>query len=287
MQDVHQAPWAGNGESRLDALKQVQRGLTVDKIMTPRARLMTCRREESAREVMARNTDRYSFFPVVDGEERILGLYQAERWFAEEAPDQPIDNEFEVLSEALVIGADATIVDFVKSADERPARLVVSGHQVAGLIGLSDLQQLPVRAALFTLITSLEMAMTKRIKAEWPDSADCWLQSLSKRRRDRTLSAIEKTKRDDGFVSEILHTQLHDKATIICKRRLMPGSRRNLERCFKKIGDLRDQVAHANNYAETPDKARDVCSVVRTILEFQTSLHDAIAQTNEAPSTKT
>ena len=285
MADENQVLWAGRDDIGLDALERVQHGLTVDMIMTPRDSLMTCRREDSVREVMARNTDNYSFLPVVNVAGRIFGLYRAEQWFAEEAPDQPIGDEFEALSEDLVIGADASIVEFVGSADKRPARLVVSGNQVAGLVGLSDLQQLPVRAALFTLITSLEMAMAERIEAEWPDSAAGWLAQLSEGRRDVTLEAIDKAKREDGFVSEILHTQFHDKATIIYKTKLMPGSRTILEERFSEIRDLRDQVAHANNYAETPVEACRICAVVRSILEIRISLHDAIAQANEYPST--
>ena len=38
---------------------------------------------------------------MVDGTERkrFLGLYRAERWFGDEAPDEPINDDFELLSE--------------------------------------------------------------------------------------------------------------------------------------------------------------------------------------------
>ena len=272
---VDDASWAGHCEPGLNTLERVQRGLTVDMIMTPRARLMTCRSEESAREVMTRNTDRYSFLPVVDSNERILGLYRADRWFDEEAPDRLIGLEFEVLSEDLVIGADATIVEFVESADERPARLVISGHQVAGLIAISDLQQLPVRAAIFTLITSLEMAMAERIRAEWPDSADDWLKLLSDERRKNVCENIQKAKQSDGFVSEIVHTQLADKGTIIRKSELIPINKTKLRSQFSAICSLRNQVVHANDYAATPRSAHKVCSVVREMTRLRALLQDS------------
>ena len=47
--------------------------------MTPRARLETCRRDEIASAVMARNKDNFSFLPVVDEAERFLRLYRAGR----------------------------------------------------------------------------------------------------------------------------------------------------------------------------------------------------------------
>ena len=286
MADENQVLWAGRDDIGLDALERVQYGLTVDMIMTPRDSLMTCRREDSVREVMARNTDNYSFLPVVNVAGRIFGLYRAEQWFAEEAPDQPIGDEFEALSEDLVIGADATITEFIRTADERPTRLVVSGHQIAGLIGLSDLQQLPVRAALFTLITSLEMAMVKRIEAEeWPDGADSWLELLTPSRRGKVSRAIDEAKQNDSFVSEIVLTQFADKGTIICRKGLIPGSKRKLSRDFRTIRKLRDPIAHANFYAETLTAARRVCSVVRTIFEIQQLLTDTIEKMKSSPRT--
>ena len=36
--------------------------------------------------VMARNTERFSFLPVVDEDEHFLGLYRTERWFFEDRP---------------------------------------------------------------------------------------------------------------------------------------------------------------------------------------------------------
>jgi hypothetical protein len=58
------------------------------------------------------------------------------------------------LPEENLIGADAGILSFVKGADRRGCRLVMSGAEISGLVSLSDLQKLPVRATvLFALIT--------------------------------------------------------------------------------------------------------------------------------------
>jgi len=80
------------------------------------------------------------------------------------------------LSEDDMIGADASIVAFVRDADRHKCRLVVSGCEINGLVSLSDLQKLPVRAALFTMVTHLEMVMANFIRrhcgayAEWQRS---------------------------------------------------------------------------------------------------------------------
>ena len=269
--------WANPDGAGPDVLARVQRSLTVDMIMTPRDDLETCRCDETAGTVMVRNTDNFSFLPVVDGKERILGLYHAARWFGEEAPQQPISDDFLPFSEDIVIGADASIIDFVTTADERQTRLVVSGERVAGLVSLSDLQQLPVRAALFTLITRLEMAMAERIEVEWRDDATTgWLELLSDERRSRIQEAVEKAKQENGFVSEIAFSQLPDKAKIITKKRLVSGSASSLARDFEAIRKLRDAIAHANGYAESPEAASEACAAVRTILRIKEELSLAI-----------
>ena len=266
------ARWATGSDVGSNVLDLLQRSLTVDTIMTPRARLATCRRDETASAVMDRNEDHFSFLPVVDDTERFLGLYKAERWFGKEAPHEPIGDDFESFSEDHVIGADASIIEFVVTADERPTRLVVSGDRIAGLVSLSDLQHLPVRAAIFTLITSLEIAMARRIEAEWRDDTTGWLELLSGGRRAKILDEMNTAKQKDGFVSEIVFTQISDKATIIRKKKLVPGSGKQLQRDFNEIRDLRDHLAHANYYAETPEAARQVCQVVRKIRRIQADL---------------
>ena len=187
-------------------------------------------------------------------------------------PDSPIHDDYETLSKDHLIGADAGIIDFVATADERQARLVVSGSEVAGLVTLSDLQQLPVRAAIFTLLASLEIAMAQRIETEWPDNPRQWLDKSSERRRRKVLDKVETAKREDLFVSEIAFTQISDKATILLKSKLVSGSRTQLERDFRGIRQLRDAVAHATYYAETPEAAQRTCRTLRTIGRIQRDL---------------
>lgn len=240
--------------------------------MTSRDALMTCARGETAAAVKAKNHDDYSFLPVTDETGRFLGLYEAARWFKADAPDEQIGDDFEPFSEGLVIGADASIFEFVQRADERPTRLVVSGHQVAGLISLSDLQALPVRASLFTLITALEMVMAKRIEVEWPEDESAWLNKISPDRRAAVLKKAAEARKADLFVGTIAFSQLSDKATVICKQRMISGARGTLKNDFNRIRDLRDALAHANSYAPTTAEAKSVCATVRRIFEIKVEL---------------
>lgn len=268
--------WTNSVEDGPNAIANIQRSLTVDLIMTPRDDLQTCRRDETANTVKSRNKGQFSFLPVVDKTEQFLGLYQADRWFGAEAPNAPISNDFQRFSEAVVIGADARIIDFVQVAHKQPARFVVSGDRIEGLVTLSDLQQLPARAALFTLITNLEMAMAQRIEAErWDRDPTSWLDLLSDGRRKRVVNAICEAKRDDTFVSAIVCTQLADKATIIVRKRLISGRPNALRRDFRAIVKLRNRIAHANYFAQTPTEAKETCETVGLILRIQEKLSES------------
>ena len=184
------------------------------------------REPEAAALVLKRNTERYDHLPVLDlaaGEERIVGLFNASNFFKAPPPDGQVRNHMLPLAEEYLIGADASILDFVIDADSKPCRLVLAGARIAGLVSLSDLQRLPVRAALFALITGLEIAMTEAIRRRYPTTAD-WMHHLSVGRRDALREQIEGSRRDDGFVDDLLFTQFCDKADIIRKSVSFPRS---------------------------------------------------------------
>jgi hypothetical protein len=178
------------------------------------------------------------------------------------------------LSEEYLIGADASILDFILDADQRPCRLVVSGARIVGLVSLSDLQRLPVRATLFALITGFEITMTEFIKTKYPSESG-WLEVLAARRQQKIKDEMSKAKADDGFVESLLFTQFFDKTTIVA-RQLPETQRKSLEARLRRIEQLRNHVAHANDYAATAIHAKNVCEVVRDLLELRDELQEYI-----------
>ena len=110
-----------------DTLEEVQRGLTVRMIMTPRDQLTTCRPEDIASEIAAKNKDqKFSCIPVVSETKCILGFYDAERWLEHEAPSETIENDFYNLSKSNLMSADSSILEFINTANELPIRFVTS-----------------------------------------------------------------------------------------------------------------------------------------------------------------
>jgi hypothetical protein len=92
--------------------------------------------------------------------------------------------------------------------------LVVSNSGIIGLVSLSDLQRLPVRAVLFSVITGFEITMMEVIKRSFSSDED-WLCCLSEGRRKKIKDTIAESHRGDGFVDALLFTQFCDKAALL------------------------------------------------------------------------
>lgn len=255
-------------------------GLTVRMIMTPRSSIVICAPDESIAEVIQRNqADRFSFIPVMNGN-HFVGLLHTERWFREDIPVAQVSEHLEPLSESNLIGGNASILDFVMAADARPCRLVVSGERIEGLVSLSDLQQLPVRSALFAMITGIELCMSDLIRDRHTEES--WLSLLSKERAKKISDEISQSKGADGFVDALLFTQFSDKSAIVRKtlsKDALGTSKGCLKKSLDELRELRDNLAHANEYAATPSEGRNVCKLVREAFKLLETLEQAIQKT--------
>jgi len=168
------------------------------------------------------------------------------------------------LSEENLIGANASILSFVRDADLHRCRLVISDCEINGLVSLSDLQRLPVRAALFTMVTHLEILMSHLIRLEYPNSRE-WLKQLSPDRQKGIHDEIDASRRDDSFIDDLLFTQFSDKVTIIKKSALISSNKNQFKKELGRVRNLRNHLAHANDYAASRDAARSVCETVRIV----------------------
>lgn len=248
-------------------------------IATKRCDLETCRKNELVSDVMGRMSAinvSYDYLPVTDagsnGPERIVGLYPTKtRTAGERDSTERVHERLCPLSEDLVIGAKASIFDYIVNQDANPVRLVVSETGFVGLVTLSDLQKPPARVALFALVSGFEVTMSNVIRSRCP--CDVWIHYVSETRRRKIEEQIEKSKSEeqDDFVERLLFTQFCD------KREVLIGSKAFEHHCsnnqalkeLKKIEALRDRLAHANEYATS-----EVPEVVMTLLNLRRYLEE-------------
>jgi hypothetical protein len=262
---------SGNGVMTSQLLESFQAGLPVHLIGTPRNALMTCEAAEPVAAVVERNRNsNFDFLPVTKqkdgGRPSIIGLFEVAPFMGGEVPRGSVLQSMYNLSELYLVGADSSIIDFIRRADQLSCRLIVSGDEISGLASLYDVQKLPARAALFAMVTSLEMRMTEVIRVEFLEE-ERWLTFLSEKRRNDLAREIAKAQAADTFVDPLLMTQFGDKATILRKARV-PTSKGKLRGDMERIRKLRDSLAHANEYGTTREQARLVCGTVRLIDEW-------------------
>lgn len=259
----HDVAWPAAGVDPVEGLERFQERLPVDLIQTRRAAFVTCTRGDAFSDVLRRNAGlEFDHWPVVDAGGQVEGVLELAK--TGHPRDCTVADCFEPLAERHLIGAGAGILEFVRVADKSPFRFVVDGNQVSGLVTLSDLQQLPVRAALFAQLTHFEMTMIEVIRVLV--GADSWPALLSE---ERAQGAAGRQADAGGHeVEALLYTQFCDKRTIIVKRGLHKASAQgpDFESDLKIIEKkLRDHVVHANDYAWNGDAAREVCRLVRRI----------------------
>src|SRR5579863_4939594 len=119
------------GDDVTDALTVFQESLPVQLIATRRSEFKTCFPEETLREVVDRNrTDGFDHLPVVrrdaPGRETVIGVLEVTSLMSGAVPDVAVEGRMEALGEQHLIGADAGILAFIRSADRNPFRFVVS-----------------------------------------------------------------------------------------------------------------------------------------------------------------
>ena len=251
----------GNGEF----LQSLQDALPITLISTPRPDLTTCHEGDRVEDVIRKTHEAdYDYVPVTrrEHQDEIIGVLKTK-------PDRTgnVQDELEPLSEPLLIGGDASILDFVRQADKHPYRLVLAGTRICGLVTLSDLQKLPARAALFGLMTDLELLLQETIRRAFDPPQ--WQQILNESRRENLRRKIFEAAQGGVLINdEVLYTELCDKLDIVTELPDVTLPRKQKKRLVK----LRDQLAHANEFAASEKSALRACEAARDALTLRKSL---------------
>ena len=164
-----------------EGFERIHENLGVFLIATRRDNVWVCHPVDSLAQVRSDNTiSAFDYLPVEEAcQNGIVGLLAAKHYAssASEGDERALVRDCMCpLSEADLIGADATILDFIVRVRRKPL-LVVAGERIQALVAWSDLQKLPVRAAIFALLTGFELTMYEAIKAEF-SGGDGWRKHL-------------------------------------------------------------------------------------------------------------
>jgi hypothetical protein len=99
---------------------------------------------------------------------------------------------------------------------------------------------------------------------------------LSPGRAEKVQQKVAKAKVEDTLVDWLLYTEFCDKVKIIAKdwpfQSELAKSKTSFSNDMDDIQKLRNNLAHANDYAATRDAARHVCECVRKMDDWISSL---------------
>ena len=253
-----------------EGFEDVHVGLTVGQIAVPRRDLRACTATDRESEVLARNHDPvFDHLPVEDADDHVIGLLanHAISTASRDGGDARVVDRMDPLSEADLIGAGAPIVALIGQIRQKPF-LVVSGQEIIGMVAWSDLQKLPVRAALFSLVTGFELTMYEAIRRHF-EGRDDWTEHVEERRLCMAKKEYRSQEERGGDVDLLLCTQFCDKRDILIGSFDFAVGKKKLKKKFKAIERIRNDVAHANNYAMAFKQAKKLRATLGDLIEFR------------------
>ena len=257
-----------------EGFQEVHGGLTAGQIAVLRPQLRICSASNRVSEIRARNRDPvFDYLPVQDADEHLIGLLSNQRMGDASHDDEgaTVVDRMDPLSEADLMGEGTPIVVLIGRIRKKPF-LVVSGQEIIGMVAWSDLQKLPVRTALFASVTGFELTMYETIKRHFGNRDD-WTKHLNACRLSRAKEEFRKRQERGSEVDLLLCTQFCDKRDILIESFDFAIGKRKLEKRFRAIEEIRNDLAHANNYAMTFEQAQLLRATLQNLGELRTQIH--------------
>jgi hypothetical protein len=273
-------PWASDplDDGSIAAVEAIESAVTVDLIATFEPRLACCDKTDGIDRLLAdASYAQFDYLPV-RSKDRIVGLLPLNEFRAApiDSLELTAESVMHSLDQSILITSGSSVLRYIEEAETSPCRLVVRDTRIAGIVTISDLQKLAVRPALFVLVTQLELLMAAAIRAHFRERPDeDWLVKLGDR-RDRVEQKWQQLKADGLEIDLIAATQFADKRQILIKSGLFQCSRTRVEHEFGAIEELRDGLAHANNYASTRESALKTIGAVRLARQWITTLESVL-----------
>jgi hypothetical protein len=278
-------PWAADplSDGSIAAVKSIENAVTVDLIATCEPQLVCCTKTDTITELLTNSHYAPFDYLPVRSDERMVGLLPLCQFRAASInAGLTADGAMRSLDQSILITSGSGVLRYVEEAETSPCRLVLRHTQIAGIVTISDLQKLAVRPALFVLVTHLELLMAAAIRVPFRDRPDEeWLALLGDRRM-RVEHEWQKLEAGGLEIDRIAATQFADKRQILVKSGLIQCSRSRAERELGSIEDLRNGLAHANNYASTRESARKTIGTVRLARKWIAELQKVLDEQPDA-----
>jgi hypothetical protein len=190
--------------------------------------------------------------------------------------DKPF--EVQLIEKGWFVTRDTPISDLVNLFTEtkRPAFFVIYRHEIVGILTPADLNKLPARTYIYSLIGDVELMLSELIRIEANVSQNDILKNIGKERSNEIQKSLSKlqTQNVDTEIIQLLY--LSDLLNIVQKvpilrERLGFSSRKKAEEGLSGINELRIRTMHLVKpvLSKMPD---DLYSLQRRLSRIQSIL---------------
>ena len=156
----------------------------------------------------------------------------------------------EPLAPRWLLSSDTSIPDLLEILADAspPVRLVLYGDEVVGLISAADLNRLPVRAYLYGVVGSLEVALARFVRGVLGRDSTDLLAKLTVKRQSAVKEGLRRMTEGGGDLDPIHLFFLSDLLNCIagsedCWKALGIGSKTQAEQ-YGGLNELRKRVMH-------------------------------------------
>jgi CBS domain-containing protein len=213
------------------------------------------------------NKYRFDFLPVrrsINGP--IIGIVSAAR-LRDMNRSNKVDQVYEPVGPNDLISSDASLLQFVWSADQQPRRLVLEDTEIRGIVTLSDIQKLPVRISLFSLFIHFELLLTEHLrqilnqKNAFEFIAPSRRELVSKKWKELTANDLE-----HDMISAM---DICDKRDIAANLNIFGKPKKSIVSSISNIERfLRNPIAHGADYAISKEAAYRTVRAARETQEW-------------------
>jgi hypothetical protein len=220
-----------------------------------------CNGAEKVSDVVARFRPKdYDHIPVRDEHAQVIGVLSTKKPYASAHTAR---DAMEPLNGRYLLSGDAPLFAFIERADEQPYCLILNGDVLDGIVTLSDLQKLPVRPAVFLLITHLELLLAEWLRRR---GTDAWLNVFKPEEQKKIKKAYEDLRDRNLALDPVTATSLAVKSDAAVRLGAFPHG--TAESDLREIRQLRNSIAHAWEFANSLEDARRVPGRVRLVREY-------------------
>lgn len=252
---------------------------------------------EDALAAMTEDSDAHSenFFCLVRTETQILGYVPLDFVF-DEPPDKHdgprnglVGDYCLKINPNQIVASELPLIDLLPLFSQHFFFFVLKGNDLVHTVSFLDLEALPVKLCLFTLIIGLEAELLGVFGRE-PQRVEAYLSLLPDERRKKAEElAAQKRKRKENAISPyqvLVSTNFVDKFTMLMRSpdlsNQMPfASKSKAEQYFYRLQELRNHIAHSDSILAILKTPQDLAAFLTQLRQLLTVVEALARQPNE------